>query len=355
MLPSGTFVEKYEQDKAIFRTRFQWVAFITFIVLLFCVPFFITTEWVEFITLTGITVIAVLGLQILTGYTGQINLGNSAFMGVGAFIGCLTSVKFGLSVEPALIVGGLAASIFGLIFAIPAGRVKGFYLALTTLAAQFIFYFIFSHIPGDWLTGITGVLDVGVPRLLTGTELTSVSSKYYLVLICVIIFTFFTVNILRSKIGRAFMAIKDNDIAAEVLGVNVFLYKILAFVICAFFSGVAGVLWGYYFRTVSVEHFSLFQSIWMLGMIIVGGLGSTLGAILGTFSIRLLVELTVIIGPNIDSLARSLGASGSIGFAFTNFLIGAMIIVFLVFEPRGLAHRWKLLLRFIRIWPFPYW
>jgi len=300
----------------------------------------------------GVFMVAVLGLQILVGYCGQMNLGQSAFMGVGGLMGCLAAMRFNLPVEAALIIGGLAGSVYGLIFAIPAIRVKGYYLALTTLAAQLIFNFVFTRLPKEFFLGTYGGFPVSSPRLLIGIQLTSPASMYYLILVVVVIAVFVATNITRSKLGRAFMAIRDNDVAAQVMGVNIVFYKFLAFSICAFFAGVAGVLWGYTMRYVGVEQFTLIHSVFMLGMLIVGGLGSILGAILGTVFLRTLQEIINTVGPSLAMAIPQLGAG--IIFALMNFLVGVIIILFLIFEPRGLSHRWRIFQRFYRLWPFPY-
>ncbi len=352
MLPSGTFPENYEQDKAIIRTRLQWGLFVSFLVLLGFVPVLVSDATLGILSLMGIFMVAVIGLQILVGYCGQINLGQSSFMGVGGLLGCLVAVRLNLPVEAALIIGGLAGAVYGLIFAVPAIRVKGYYLALTTMAAQLIFHFIFTRVPQEVYLGTYGGFPVTPPKLITGAQLTSPASMYYLILVVLAVLVFVATNITRSKLGRAFMAIRDNDVAAQVMGINIVLYKFLAFFICTFFAGIAGVLWGYYSRYVSVEQFTLVQSVFMLGMLIVGGLGSILGAILGTIFLRTLQEIVNAIGPTLALVVPQLGAG--IIFALMNVMVGLIIILFLIFEPRGLAHRWRIFQRFYRLWPFPY-
>lgn len=200
--------------------------------------------------------------------------------------------------------------------------------------------------------GTYGGFPVDSPTLLVGIQLTSPASMYYLVMAVVAISVFVALNIVRSKVGRAFMAIRDNDVAAQVMGVNIVLYKFLAFVICAFFAGVAGVLWGYNMRYIGVEQFTLVHSVFMLGMLIVGGLGSILGAILGAIFLRTLQEIVNAIGPSLAMLVPHIGTG--IIFALMNIFVGLTIIIFLIFEPRGLAHRWRIFQRFYRLWPYPY-
>jgi len=352
MLPSGTITEKYEQDKAIIRTRLQWGLFAGLFILLFALPFFMPLGWLGALNLACIYLIAVLGLQIITGYCGQINIAQSAFMGVGGLLGATAATRLNLPFEAAIIIGGLAATVYGVIFALPAIRVKGFYLAVTTLAAQFIFEFIFVHIPPEFFGGLHGGLHVGEIRLLTGTTISSHTELYYLIMGITVLFTFFAVSITRSKLGRAFMAIRDNDIAAQVMGINISFYKFVAFAISSFFAGVSGVLLAYYMRWTNVEQFSLFLSVWMLGMLIVGGLGSILGAIIGTITLRILQEFASTLGTKLAMVVPSLGAA--VWFPLMNLLIGLVIIIVLIYEPRGLAHRWRLFQRFYRLWPFPY-
>jgi len=179
MLPSGVFSENYEQDKAILRTRLRWSWFFILLLLLALGPLIIPEAYLGALCLMSIFLIAVLGLQILVGYCGQINLGQSSFMGVGGIIGCWAAMKFNLSIEPTLIIGGLASAVYGLIFALPAIRLKGYYLALTTLAAQFIFHFVFTRVPSDFFFGTYGGFPVKSLSLLTGTTLNSPNSIYF--------------------------------------------------------------------------------------------------------------------------------------------------------------------------------
>lgn len=352
MLPAGLMNETYSQDKALIRTKFRWCLFLSFLALLVIMPFLAPKAWLGALTLTFIYVIAVLGLQIVVGFCGQINLGQSAFMGVGGILGCLAATKYHVPFEFSLIIGGLASTVFGLLFSLPAMRVKGFYLALTTLAAQFAFDFVFVRIPPEFFGGVYGGLHVDKITFITGTTVTSHRGMYYVMMVITVIFTFFAVNIYRSRLGKAFMAIRDNDIAASVMGVNITYYKFLGFVISAFFGGVAGVLMGFYMGWTNVEQFSLFLSIWMLGMIIVGGVGSVLGAILGTVVLRVLQEGVNELGPFLAEVFPSLGSA--VWFPMMNLVIGVIIVLVLIFEPRGLAHRWRIIHRFYRLWPFPY-
>ncbi len=351
-LPAGTLNETYQQRKALLRTRAQWLLFIVFLVFLFALPLFTPIPLLGMLNIMGIFLVAVLGLQIIMGYCGLVSLGQAAFMGIGAFFGCLAAMKYGTPLWASFIIGGLAASLCGLIFAAPAIRVKGMYLAITTMAFQFIFHFVFMRVPKEWLLGMVGGFNVKAPTIM-GVKVTSEASFYWLIFSIVALVAFFTFNIIRSRFGRAFMAIRDNDLAAEVMGINIFVYKLLAFVVGTFFAGIAGVLWGFYMRYVNVEQFTLFHSVWMVGMLVVGGLGrGILGAIVGTIFLRSIQEIVNVTGPILAATFPQLGHE--VWWAFMNFFVGLVIVLFLIFEPRGLAHRWEIFKRFYRLWPFPY-
>lgn len=348
MLPCGTYARRYEEDKAIIRTRLQWGLFVGFLVLLFALPLFLPVRFIGMLNITGIVLLAVVGLQITTGYCGQINLGQSAFLGVGAYVTAAVASHFNLPFWLAIPIGVVGATMFGAIFGLPAVRVKGFYLALTTLAATFIFSFIMLRLPG-----FGGAKGIGVPAaVLGGLRFTTTESAYYLIMTVTVIMIFFAYGLVRSHIGRAFTAVRDNDNAAEILGINVFYYKTLAFMIGSAFAGVAGGLWAYYLRFVMVDQFTLFQSLWFVGMIIVGGMGSILGAILGTIFLRVLEEFIVWTGPLLAGVLP--GARGDVWFAAMNIILGGTIILFLIYEPRGLVHRWNIFKATYRLWPFPY-
>ena len=348
MLPCGTYPERYEQDKAIVRTRLQWGLFIGFLVLLFASPQFLPDRFIGMINMAGIILVAVVGLQITTGYAGQINLGQVAFLGMGAYMTGFVASRFGLPFWLAIPCGGIGAALFGTIFGLPAVRVKGFYLALTTLAAVFIFHFMMLRMPG--FGGATGI---GVPAAsIGGFRLISPQSQCYLIMIVAGIMVFLAYGLVRSRVGRAFTAVRDNDNAAQILGVNLLYYKTLAFVIGTFYAGIAGALWAYNLRFVSVEEFTLFNSLWYVAMIIVGGMGSILGAIYGTVLLRGLEELVTWLGPTLH--AAFPGVPGEVYFAGMNIVLGGIIIIFLIFEPKGLVHRWSIFKATYRLWPFPY-
>ncbi|MDY7036376.1 MAG: branched-chain amino acid ABC transporter permease [Thermodesulfobacteriota bacterium] len=351
LLPCGVYFETYRQKKTYLHTGPQWACLIGFIILLLFLPHLVSLRFTGIINMMSIILIAVVGLQITIGYTGQINLGQSAFMGMGAFVAASLANNLNWPFWITIPCGGLGGAFLGAIFALPVSRIKGFYLALTTLAAQIMFPLIIMHLPKKLFGGAFGMrLE---PARFLGITLDSDRSLYYFDIIIASIMILFAFNLVRSRIGRAFMVIRDNDIAAEIIGINIFFYKTLAFFIGAFYAGVAGALWAYYIRYIGVDQFTLYFSIWYVGMLIVGGMGSVLGAILGTVFIRTLQESVTYLGPFLVQIFPQTGGP-EIWFAGMNILLGAVIILFLIFEPRGLAHRWNIIKTSYRIWPFPY-
>ena len=352
LLPCGVHFRTYRGDRAYLHTKAQWACFIAFMVLLFLLPTFISVRFISMISVTAIMIIAVVGLQITSGYAGQINLGQSAFMGMGAFVAASLALNFNMPLWITIPAGGLGGAIFGALFGIPALRIKGFYLALTTIAAQIIFPLLIMAMPEKWCGGAIG-LQIDAARL-GGLTFDTDRSIYYMVMVTTVIMVYFAFNLVRTRAGRAFVAIRDNDIAAEIMGVNVFYYKTLSFFIGAFYAGVAGGLWAYHLRYVGADQFTLYYSIWFVGMLIVGGLGSILGAIFGTIFLRALQESLMYLGPYLVKLFPDIGGGAQIWFAGMNILLGGVIVLFLIYEPHGLAHRWNIIKTNYRVWPFPY-
>jgi branched-chain amino acid transport system permease protein len=345
-LRTGTFQESYAQDMAIFRTRLHWGMLFAFLILLFTCPLFFSDRILTILTIIGITIISVHGLNILTGYCGQISIGHAGFMAVGGYTSAILSAKLGWPFWATLPSAVLAAGMAGLIFGLPSLKIKGFYLIMATIAAQFIIIWLILQ-----LYGITGGTDgLAAPRLkIAGLVLKSKSSYFYLVMIITCLATFAAKNIVRTRAGRAFIAIRDNELAAEVMGINLWTYKLLAFFIGCAYAGVAGSLLVHYIAFASVDQFPFINSVLYLGMLIVGGMGSVTGAIFGTVSLKLLDEVVTIVGP-ILSAAVAPQAAASLGL----IMRGLVIIVFLIFEPRGLAHRWEMIKTYFRLWPFSY-
>lgn len=347
-LPCGTRNFTYATDMSIIRTKTQWVLFICFLILLFACPFYLGKYWLGVVNLIGITLVAATGLNILTGYCGQLSIGHAGFMAVGAYTSAILTNRLELPFLAGLVCAGIIAGLVGIIFGMPSVRVKGFYLAITTIAAQFIIIYIINH----WgMTG--GFIGIDVPYAsIGGLVFKSETSQFYLIMVVVVIVIFFAKNIARTKVGRAFIAVRDNDLAAEVMGVNLFYYKLLAFFIGCFLAGIAGSLMAHWVGFMTAEHFSLAESILYVGMIIIGGLGTTLGPIFGVVIIRLLQQVLMV--QLVPFLENTLPLPAGFASGVSPMLFGLIIILFLLFEPRGLAHRWGLLKAAYRLWPFSY-
>jgi branched-chain amino acid transport system permease protein len=347
MRPAGTYDTSYAQDMAIVRTKAQWIMLAVFLLFLIAVPHF-SGRYLADLSLTGIILIAVFGLHITTGLCGQINLGQTAFIAVGAYTSAVLTSKLGLPFLVALPCAGIMAGIVGLIFGAPSLKIKGFYLAMSTLAAQFIIIWIIKHT--ELLGGVVGITvpDASIGGFVFDTDI----KMYYLIIALVLIAGLVALNLTRTRAGRAFTAIRDNDLAAEVMGINLFYYKLLAFFIGCFYAGIAGSLWAQYYITVLPGQFTLKDSVWYLGMIVIGGAGSTLGAVLGTVSIRLLDVFAREISPILAATFPFVRAN--VAYATGAILFALVIIIFLIKEPRGLAHRWQMFKASYRLWPYSY-
>jgi len=351
MRPSGVFDECYEKDIAIVRTKGHWGLLLGGLGLLSILPAFLDAHWLATINHIGISIIACHGLSILMGYTGQVSIGQAAFVAVGAYAAGILSAKSGWPFWAAIPISGLAAGSVGLLFGTPSLKIKGFYLAMATLSAQFIIPWIINHVRVD-VTGGVFSLVVPPPRLW-GIVLNTQFKMFYLIMFIAIIMTFFAKNLVRSDIGRAFIAIRDNDLAAEVMGINIFRYKLLSFFICSFFAGIAGALWAFWMRAINTDHFTLRESVWYMGMIITGGMGSTAGAIFGVIYVTMLDELARAFAPY---LGMFLPPTASVGaeLALEPIFFGCGILFFVILEPRGIAHRWEMFKAYYRLWPFSY-
>jgi branched-chain amino acid transport system permease protein len=334
---------------AIFRTKTQWVLLFVFLAVLFTAPLYLANYWLSVANLIGITIIAITGLNLLTGYCGQLSIGHAGFIAVGAYTSAILNSRFGVPFPLALISSGLVAGVVGMIFGIPSLRVKGFYLAISTIAAQLIIIWVINH----W-TEMTGGFDgMNVPYMSLGNlTFRSEGSQFYVIMVIAIVTLFLAKNIVRTRVGRAFIAVRDNDLAAEVMGINLFRYKLLAFFFGCFFAGIAGSLLAHWMRFINSESFTFSSSVLFIGMIIIGGLGTTLGPILGAIFIRLLDVGVTRLSPALDKALPGLPSGFTAGIS--PLVFGLVIILFLIFEPRGLAHRWTLFKSAYRLWPFSY-
>lgn len=349
MDPSGVFFTNYAGDRSLVRTRAQWICLLALLLLLAALPWWASERWISIGYTTFITSVAVIGLQICTGYAGQINLGQSAFMGVGAY-GAALAMAVGWDALAALLIGGMGASLFGVLFGLTAARIKGFYLALTTIAAQALFHFLVLNLPQQWLGGAGGLHVEAISVL--GMSLNNDRAIYWFSYAVLLVMTLGALGIVRSRHGRSFEAVRDDDVAAGMMGIPVAATKARAFLVSAFYAGVAGGLWVVALRHVSVEQFTLFNAIWMIAMVIVGGLGSIVGALVGTVMIQLAREGVTSLGPSFVQWVPSVGQD--FVFAAMNVLLGAVIILFLLFEPKGVMHRVQITKKAYRLWPFPY-
>lgn len=348
--PSGNFITSYAQDIAICHTGFQQVMLALFLVgLLIVVPLVSNAYILSVFNIIGITIIAAMGLNILSGYAGQINLGQAGFVAVGAYMCAILTTHTGMSFWLALPLAAIITGLVGTLFALPSLRVKGFYIAVTTLAAHMIIVWLIMH--GGKVTGGVEGLSAGTPSI--GDFVFTTEQHYYFLIIgLTVLLTYGAKNLIRTRFGRAIIAVRDNDVAAPFLGINVFHYKVMAFFFCAFYAGVAGALMAGYYRTITPDYFPLFDSIWYIGYLIVGGAGSIVGTIFGVVFLKVLGQLVMWGGPLLGAIVPAFSAGAVSGLM--QFMFGVVIIVFLIFEPRGLWHRWQVFLSSMRIWPFPY-
>jgi branched-chain amino acid transport system permease protein len=348
--PCGTFDRNYFQAKELFRTPLRKGLLAALIVGMYLLPFLVGDYGLSILTLICAFTIGMLGLQIITGYCGQISIGHAAFMGVGMYTVGILQKQFGLSFWVCLPLAGLVPMGIGMLFGVPALRMKGLYLAFATLAAHFVIVYVISN----WrsVTNGTDGMWMKRPGSLLGIDFQSDRNYYFLVLTVTALMTYFAKNLTRTRLGRAFVAVRDNDIAAEVMGINIAQTKVLAFGIGCFFAGIAGALGGAYYEYVNVEWFGFDDSIWFLGFLVVGGFGSILGAIAGATVWKVLDELTTLVTPLAETFLGGAAFYASAAFALVFYSL--IIIIFLVFEPRGIAHRWEIIKRSYRLHPFPY-
>jgi branched-chain amino acid transport system permease protein len=367
--PAGDFDTSYTHDMAVLRQRWHWVVMFLLLGVMFALPYFAPEPMVSLFNRIGIAIIAVQGLNILTGYTGQISLGQAAFMTVGGYVSALLVGVAGWSFFLALPAAGLGAGLVGLLFGLPSLRVKGFYLVMATLSAQFIIPWLARNTFPGLLGGAQGI-NVPVPTLslpvIAGTcflgtqynaelgncvyRFATPKEFWHITLVVLIVSTVVALNISRSRFGRALISVRDNDLAAELLGVNLFAYKLRAFFIAAVYAGVAGSLLAHNLRHINSQTVGLVDSILFMGMLVVGGLGSNLGPILGATLVTLLEELATVLTPVVMALLPT--SAAGITAALRPLIFGLALMLFLIFEPRGLAYRWTLIKASWRLRPY---
>ncbi|RRJ83450.1 branched-chain amino acid ABC transporter permease [Aestuariirhabdus litorea] len=350
--PCGDFRTSYAADSTIFETRFTRYLAVAGILLLCLAPLVLDAY---FLTL-GIQVaylgIAALGLNILVGFTGQISLGHGAFFGFGAFASAWLHNSFGIPVFFCIPLAGYMTMVVGMIFGSPAARIKGLYLAVATLAAQFILEDFFAR--ADWFTG--GSYGASAPPVnLFGYEFTNDQSFWYIALFALVTMYLWGTNLMRTRDGRAFVAVRDHYLSAEIMGINLTKYRLLSFGVSSFYAGIGGALYGHYLGFVSAEGFTILMSIQFLAMIIIGGLGSVKGALLGTIFMVMLPEVLEGIVGLLSATSWGNSTAFTDGLAYLKEMsIGLVIILFLIFEPQGLAHRWQQIKAYWKFYPFSY-
>ncbi len=353
---AGQFKTTYRTDQQIFPIRQDRIAMAFVAVLAFVVvPLVANQYWLSAIlTPLLIFALATLGLNILTGYAGQLSLGTAAFMAVGAFMTYNFELRMPwMPILGSFVLAGLCAAAVGIAFGLPSLRIKGFYLAVATLACQFFVLWALQRI--GWFTNnsTSGVITAQKVVIL-GYAFDTPAAKYMLTLGVVATLALLAKNMLRSETGRRFMAVRDMDLAAEVIGIKMMQTKLLAFAISSFYCGVAGALYAFtYLGTVEPEAFNLDLSFRILFMVIVGGAGSILGCFLGATFITLLpIFLNTVAGPIEHMLGVTLPAGLMSNLEL--ILFGALIIFFLIVEPHGLARLWQIGKEKLRLWPFPH-
>jgi branched-chain amino acid transport system permease protein len=290
----------------------------------------------------------VLGLQIVSGICGQISFGQAAFMAVGGYTSAVLTQKFGLSFWVAMPLAGIFTGFYGLIGGAPSMRIKGFYLAVATIAIHFVTMWLLLHLE---ITGKSEGLNLDSPQI--GPFVFDTDERmFYIIIPVMLILTYAARNLLRTRVGRAFVAVRDNDLAAQVMGINLFYYKLLAFFISCFYAGIAGSLYAHLNLVCHPEQFTLQNALWFIGMLIVGGMSSIPGVFFGVIFVRILDELVLFVSPVLADWFPWIGSAPAAGLGVTAF--GFILALFLIKEPRGLAHRWEIVKASSRLYPFAY-
>jgi branched-chain amino acid transport system permease protein len=350
---SGVLKTTYEADMALYPLPIaRWTVAALAVVFFAVIPLALHQYYLSIANLVWISVIGALGLNILVGYTGQVSIGHGAFMSVGAYTAANLAIRLGSPWPINLLAGGLMAAAVGAVVGIPSLRIKGLYLAIATLAGQLIIEWTINHV--TFISGgVQASIDVPRPRL-GSYVIASQREMYYFLLVFVVLAIVGTLNLVRSRVGRAFIAIRDQDIAAEIIGIDIFRYKLLAFAISSFYAGVTGVLYTYYLGIANYEQFQIGVSIDYLAMIIIGGLGSVLGSVLGAIFVTL---LPIVIRYAMEAFGGLFFAPQTVLNLIPNLrlmMFGALIILFLIVEPEGLNRLWRNIRNYFRIWPFAY-
>ncbi|HEY3248104.1 MAG TPA: branched-chain amino acid ABC transporter permease [bacterium] len=359
--PAGDFKTTYAADMALLDTRFYRVGFWALLLVLALAPWWLG-NYLFLLNIIGIFAIGACGLTLLTGFTGQISLGHAAFMAIGAYTSALFTqgmsarvseihvfgISFpglGLWFPLALPLAGAVSFLFGALVGLPSLRIKGLYLAIATLAFQFLTEYVIIHAFGG-----VGAIGVASPQI-GPWKVREETQFYYLLLVIWVAAGVFTANLARSRIGLAFMAIRDRDYAAQVLGINLLYFKTLAFGIAAFYAGVAGSLWAHYTKLITPEHFGIGTSIEYVAMVVIGGLTSVWGPHLGAAFARLLSDGLRIVAPMLITVLPSFGR---IATPLREIIFGVILIGLLIWEPGGIAMLLRKLKRRLDLWPYTY-
>lgn len=350
--PSGQFKISYRADMRLFDTPASRGFCIAGLLLLAATPLLAGDYLLNLLIQIGYLGIAALGLNILVGFSGQISLGQSAFFGFGAFASAWLNNELGIPVALCIPLAGLWTTAAGLLFGVPAARVKGLYLAIATLASQFILQDFFAR--AEWFSGGSHGAQAQ-PFSLFGFAFDSDRSYFYIVLLWLMLAVTAASNLMRSRDGRALVALRDHYLGAEMMGVNLTKYRILAFGIAAFYAGIGGALYGHYLGYVSAEGFTILHSVQFLGMIIIGGLASVMGSLLGAAFMVLLPEFMGALVAGLSALPGGAPPWLAAGLPYLREMaIGLAIVLFLIFEPDGLAHRWRRIRAWWKLYPFSY-
>ena len=354
---AGQFKTSYAADMAVFPIRQDRIGIAIILALAYLgIPalqneFLLTSVMIPMLVFS----LAAIGLNLLTGYTGLLSLGTGAFMGVGAYA-CykLTTLFPGVNIIVWIVASGFVSAFVGVLFGLPSLRIKGFYLAVATLAAQFFLQWCFVRIP--WLYNYNASGAIEVPqRTLFGLPVTGANAtpetRYLVLLTLVVVLTWFASNIVHGRVGRAWMAVRDMDIAAELMGIRLLPTKLLAFAVSSFYCGVAGaaMMFLWYGGGEANDAFNINQSFTILFMVIIGGLGSLIGSFFGAAFISMLPTILKFGLP-----AIGIPLSGATAEHLTCLTVGVLIIFFLIVEPHGLARLWQIAKQKLRLWPFPY-
>ena len=350
---SGQFRTTYNQDSQIFPLRQDRFAMIALLAVgLVVIPLVASDYWLKALLIPWLIFsLVALGQNILTGYAGQLSLGSAGFMAVGAFACYNFMLRIdGMPFLVAVVLSGLSAAAVGMAFGLPSLRIRGLYLAVATLAAQF--FIVWTIDKFGWFKNYdpSGVI-TAQPMIILGNNFNTPQEKYFIVVVIVGILALLAKNMARGSTGRAWMAVRDMDVAAEVMGLPLVRTKLLAFAISSFYCGVGGALFAFaYLGTVEPSAFTIDLSFRILFMIIIGGVGTILGSFLGAAFILLLPILLSVIFHAIFGNAISASVISSVEL----IIFGVLIITFLIYEPHGMARMWQIIKEKLRLWPFPH-